>query len=265
MPGDGSPDPMTTARRERSLSGGDMPSLLRCHTLPMSDGVVERVEPDSAGAAMLLRLRDAQVVLDYALLRPVRTVPEWELHLAAFACGLEEASRGRGFEPPVDAHELPGSGISLNDFYGDGYDRADGRLLLKAGPKVLEQRQRQGGAFPTGHYGPFTWSNADESDRVVWWPTDLPWRAGYVWSFCFPPLGLKIPHGGVQQLFLETNRKVLLEPGDSDAIYLWNGVHSHSEYFAPGQDVSGAVARTLQRQDGCVVFIGCSADATTPF
>lgn len=69
----------------------------------MSDGVVEVVEPDSAGAAMLLRLRDAQVVLDYVLLRPIRTVPEWELHLAAFACGLEEASRRRGFEPPVDA------------------------------------------------------------------------------------------------------------------------------------------------------------------
>lgn len=220
--------------------------------------------PSNAESALVDRLRRAHVVLDYIVVRTSASGSDEERHRAALVIGLAEASLARGAEEP-ETEELPGREVSVDEFFGERFDRTSGRLLMKPSVEVLREKQRRNLPFPPGHFGPYTWSDADDADHLVWLPHDTPRGWGYAAAFSDPPRPVRLRHADVQRTFADANEVLLGGPDDGSRIWQWDGQRSRSAYFWPGQDLSGATAWTVERADEQIVFIGCSADENTPF
>jgi hypothetical protein len=228
------------------------------------------VEPDDAAFALLIKLREVRVVLDYVFLEPIVSADTETLHRAAFIVGLEEVSRWRAVEPPEPDEVFEGRALDADEFFGHGFDRASGRLLMTPSFGVLREvgRRNLQAQRPPDSYGPYTLSDADDVDHLIWWPKAAERRGGYAHAFAHRPGGLRMSHRGVQKLFATVNDVVLGSPSSRTTMFLWHPPLSaffKSDYFQVGYDLYGSAVWTVARPDGRIVFIGYSADECEPY
>lgn len=215
------------------------------------------LQPFDEDAGRLLQYaQEVGVVLDFVLVNQVADAGEEKVHRDAVVLGITEASRKRGVPAPFGEPEW-GRRIDLATFYGSRFDQKGRRLLLHAGDEVLTEVHRQviRGDKP---YGPYTWSDQDDLDHMMWFDLGNAPTGGFPFVFSEPPYGLPLTHPEIQRLFLAVVDVILQAPTDDSEIWEWEASSRWASYFTLGEDWWGTGAWTLRVSGNRLVVIGAS-------
>jgi hypothetical protein len=196
------------------------------------------------------------VVVDFVSLRQLAEGTEEDIHRSAVICGVAEASRWRDVPVPVFGPEW-GRRIDLDTFYGPDFDQHGRRLLLHAGDDVSSEAQRRGIRGPK-FFGPYTWTDADDIEHLLWFGEGETPGGGYASYFAKPPFGIHLDHPGIAHLFMTVINEVLQNPTPDTEIWQWEASSVWAPYFKDGEDWWGTAAWTLRLTDDTLLAIGAS-------
>jgi len=198
-------------------------------------------EPRPSEAALLERMRQAGIVLDYAFVSDASSgVEPQSVHREAAWFGLRSISENYRIDAEIHEPGLAGRQISVDNFYGWHFDREEQRLRMRASQQVAkvwrELYTSHDGVkgsltFELG-YGPYQWADDTDPNHALWVQNEVD--LAYSHAFVDPPypiLGLAPPE--IPRLFLAVDKEVLHRPHTDTEIWWWEG-GPWADYFLPG-------------------------------
>lgn len=225
----------------------------------MSESKIQVIEPP-IDAREVLEAAWPVTEVEFAYVRLEPGEHGLDVHRRAVIAGIDSLWARHRPSQAVEIDRVHGRRISLDEFYGDWFDRAT-RRVMGSGTMAVIDKMGPEEPYPRSvsfspMSGPFIW--LDEDDPVPFYfdpPREATGPRGFAEAFVDTVHGKSAAKQN--RAFHEVNKVVLGSPGPDTEIYSWN--HDWHPYFDDGHEWWGSDAWTVQRDATTIVVIGASA------